>query len=326
MMRATYGVTAITRVRVGRISTTGCSHGLPPGGIWETAGRTWDTVVANRMTSAMPTTNSGSAAKTRVIREVATSKALSRQRAAYAPTRTDSGIEIRPEHRTRNAELTMRSAMSFMTGSWAAIDWPASPWSSPPAQMRYWMTIGRLRWSCSRSAARLAGVAVRPRIALAVSPGRAWVARKMMMETRIKTRAPSSSRLKTKAQIALRPTAGRGGACAAAPPGVVSSAVPLREPDGAEAMAERVQVQSSFAGHESIHFLAVGVDQVVEERNDVPALVVLELLHLMLERHALGLVDLAQCLLVEAHVVRAAGRPVALVVWGGGDAPVGHLR
>src|ERR1700694_5904693 len=98
MIRTTYGVTARTRVSVGRIKATGCSHGRPPGGIRVMAGRMCNTVVEKRTTRATPTTNSGSAAKTRVTNEVATSKGRSRHRAAEETIRIESGIEISPEH------------------------------------------------------------------------------------------------------------------------------------------------------------------------------------------------------------------------------------
>src|SRR6202158_5652246 len=148
----------------------------------------------------------------------------------------------------------------------------------------------------------------------------------MTIETSTSTKAPSSRRRRINPQMARLPTASPGGACVVVPPGAAVGALLLAEPDGAVAMAERGEVQSAFAGHESGDLRAVGVDQVVEERNDVPALVVLELLHLVLERDPLGLVDLGQRLLVQGQVVRIRRRPVALVVWGGRDAPVGHLR
>src|SRR5439155_926484 len=73
MMRTTYGVTASTRVRVGRMMAIGWSHGRPPGGISVIAGRKWKTVVAKRTTSATPTTNSGSAANTTIETRTSTS-------------------------------------------------------------------------------------------------------------------------------------------------------------------------------------------------------------------------------------------------------------
>src|SRR6266446_6857283 len=239
---------------------------------------------------------------------------------------TESGIEITPAQSTRNAELMMRSPISFVTGSCAAIDMPASPCSRPPAQRRYCSTSGRLRWSCSRSAARLAAVAVRPRMARAVSPGRACVATKMTIETRNSTSPPRSRRRPMNPQIGFRTRATPGEAVAAGPPGISVVMPPLAEPDGPVAMAKRGEVECSLARLEPRHLGAVSVDQVVEERNDVAALVVLQFLHLVLERDALGLVDLGQRLLVERQVVRAGGWPVAFVIRRGRDAAVGHLR
>src|SRR5438067_11773998 len=103
MMRATYGVTASTSVSVGRIIASGCCHGRPPGGISVIAGSTWKTVVANSTTSATPTTNSGSAAKTSVINDVATSNGRARQTSADAPVRLERGIEANQAEKTKKA-------------------------------------------------------------------------------------------------------------------------------------------------------------------------------------------------------------------------------
>src|SRR5262249_62399184 len=93
MIRATYGATAITRVMVGRTSATQLFHGREPGGTVLMAGRTWNTVVANTMTSTRATTNSGSAARASSRFELVRSKALSRLSAAHAPIAIDSGID-----------------------------------------------------------------------------------------------------------------------------------------------------------------------------------------------------------------------------------------
>src|SRR6266545_4519587 len=165
MIRATYGATAITRVMVGRTSATQLFHGRDPGGTVLMAGRTWDTVVANRMTSTTATTNSGSAARTSSRFELVVSK-----------TFTSLGLS------------------NVLTGSWAASDVPRLPCSRPVTQVQYWVSTGWSRCSWRRRAARLAGVADRPRMARAGSPGSAWVARNTRIDTRIRTRIPSSSR------------------------------------------------------------------------------------------------------------------------------------
>ena len=51
-----------TSVSVGRIMTSGLSHGFPVGEVIVTAGSTVKTVVANRAISSTPMTNSGSPA------------------------------------------------------------------------------------------------------------------------------------------------------------------------------------------------------------------------------------------------------------------------
>src|SRR5712692_45876 len=94
MIRATYGATAITRVRLGRISALGLSHGRDPGGTMLVPGTTWgNTVVASRITSTTPTTNSGSAAMRSSRFELSTSKIFSRLSAAHEPMATDSGMD-----------------------------------------------------------------------------------------------------------------------------------------------------------------------------------------------------------------------------------------
>src|SRR5215471_2088021 len=101
MIRATYGATAITRVMVGRTSATQLFHGRDPGGIELMAGRKWNTVVANRMTSTTATTNSGSAAMTSSRFELVWSKIFSRLSAAHEPIAIDSGIDATAESATR---------------------------------------------------------------------------------------------------------------------------------------------------------------------------------------------------------------------------------
>src|SRR6266704_581175 len=129
MIRATYGATAITRVRVGRTSAAQSSHGRDPGGTVLTPGRTLNTVVANRMTSTTPTTNSGSAARTSSKFELAVSKIFSRLSAAHAPIAMDTGIDSTAAIVTSTAEFTSFGPSNFVTGSWAASDVPRLPCS-----------------------------------------------------------------------------------------------------------------------------------------------------------------------------------------------------
>src|SRR6266568_3569580 len=194
MIRATYGATAITRVMVGRTSATQLFHGLDPGGTVLMAGRTWKTVVANRMTSTRPTTNSGSAARTSSRLELVVSKAFSRLSAAHAPIAIDTGIDSTAAIATSTAEFTSLGDSRVLTGSWAASDLPRLPCSRPVTHVQYCSITGWSRCSWRRRAARLAGVASRPRMARAGSPGSAWVARNTRIETRMRTTIPSSSR------------------------------------------------------------------------------------------------------------------------------------
>src|ERR1700730_16229005 len=157
----------------------------------------------------------------------------------------ESGIEMMPAQTTRKAELTSRSPISLLTGSWAASEGPRSPRTSRLAQLAYWTTTAWSRLSCWRSAWRLAGVAVRPRIARAGSP-RAWVAAKTTIDTRTSTRSPSRIRRTMKTAIPARRTAA-GEAWGRGP------AIPLTEPDGAEAISECVQVQGPLAWLEALN-------------------------------------------------------------------------
>src|SRR5712692_1323913 len=137
MIRATYGATAITRVRVGKTSAVQLFHGRDPGGTVLMAGRTWNTVVANKMTSTTATTNSGSAARSSSRFELTVSKIFSRLNAAHAPIAIDSGIDTTAASATSTAEFTSLGLSSVVTGSWAASDVPRLPRSSPVTQVTY---------------------------------------------------------------------------------------------------------------------------------------------------------------------------------------------
>src|SRR5437868_8977121 len=242
----------------------------------------------------------------------------------------DSGMEITPETSSRKAVLTMRSPSSLLTGSCAANERPASPCSSPPAQVRYCTTFGWLRWSWSRSAARLAGVAPRPRIARAGSPGSAWVAAKTTIETRTSTSSPWRIRRRMNRRmppVRAGPPAGPGRSSMAGPARGSTWSVALGgEVDAPIPMSKGVKVQRGLAPIvEATNLRGVSVDQVVEHRDDVATLVVLELLHLVDDVGPLRGVDLFQGVLVEADVVGILRRPVALVVGGRWNAAVGHL-
>src|SRR5919107_1878342 len=88
--------------------------------------------------SPMPMTNSGSAARIRVIVEVTWSAGRSRFIAVHTPIRIDSGIAMADATSTRNAELPTRSDSSWVTGCWVAAELPriavaASPGSAMTA-------------------------------------------------------------------------------------------------------------------------------------------------------------------------------------------------
>jgi hypothetical protein len=157
-------------------------------------GSHWKTTVPKSITSAIPTTNSGRAARASMTSDDVESNTLSRRIAAQIPIPTASGIETSAAQKTRKAELTTGSWISVETGRLAASDLPRFPCRTPPAQLRYWSSTGRLRCRLARSAARLSGVAFRPRIAFAGSLGSACVAPKMITETSHKVRIPSASR------------------------------------------------------------------------------------------------------------------------------------
>src|SRR6185369_14044289 len=150
-----------------------------------------------------------------------------------------------------------------------------SPWMRPVIQFQYCCSTGWSRFSCWRSAFRLAGVAVRPRIDRAGSPGSAWVAANTTTETSASTSSPRRIR---RTMNPASPLWRVGGA--------------LAEPDGSVPMPERVEVLRRLPRNEPGHLGAVAVDQVVEERDDVPAVVVFDGLHLVDDVAPLALVDL----------------------------------
>src|SRR5690348_7600463 len=193
MIRATYGATAITRVRVGSTSASQLFHGRDPGGTVLMAGRTWDTVVANRMTSTRATTNSGSAARSSSRLELVVSKTFSRLNAAHAPIAIASGIDSTAASATSTAEFTSLGDSSVLTGSWAASDLPRLPCSRPPTHVRYGPGRGGARGRRGGRGGRVAGVGGRAGVGGAGAAGSGWVARNTRIEARMRARVPSSS-------------------------------------------------------------------------------------------------------------------------------------
>src|SRR5215218_8500682 len=207
MIRLMYGVTASTSVAAGSTATFGASHAFCPGASSETAGNQWNTLVANSSTRPIPITNSGSAANTSVTVEETWSTARSRRIAIQTPSAIESGIATSDAIRTRNAELPTRSDSSSETGCCVAADVPKLPLTTPPTHFRYWVTTESFRWSWSRSAATLSGVASLPRIAVAASPGSASTAANTTSEISQSVRTPSASRRQTSLDmVAFRPS------------------------------------------------------------------------------------------------------------------------
>src|SRR5262249_35511799 len=194
MIRETYGATAIIRVRVGRISATQLFHGRDPGGTVLMAGRTWGTVVANRMTNTRATTNSGSAARSSSRLELVWSKTFSRLSAAHAPIAIDSGIDSIAASATSTAEFTSLGPSKVLTGSWASSDVPRLPCSRPVTHPQYRVSTGWAGGSWLRRAPRRWGVPDGRWMARGGPRGSAWVARNTRTDTRIRTTIPSSSR------------------------------------------------------------------------------------------------------------------------------------
>ena len=123
MIRLMYGVTAMISVAAGRTTTVG----LVPGVLARREQRhrredVEDARSRRARTSAMPMTNSGSAASTRVVTDRTWSAALSRRTAVKTPSAIDSGIAMIAATSTRNAELAMRSESSCVTGCCVAAE------------------------------------------------------------------------------------------------------------------------------------------------------------------------------------------------------------
>src|SRR4051812_31311853 len=166
----------------------------------------------------------------------------------------------------------------------------------------------------------LSGVAFLPRIARAGSPGSAWVAANTSRDTASSVAMPSRRRRRMKpgmpwstGMVSRRRARRR--------PGAPRS---LSEPDRPVAVAEAVQVERALVGPEALHLRRVGVEQVVEERDDVAAHVVLHLLHLADRHLAILEIHLAERLLVERDELRVL--PVRLVVRRRRKAARGDLR
>ena len=175
-----------------RAPPTRCS----PGGISETAGNQWNTLVANSRTSPMPITNSGSAASTRRDRRAdVVDRAVALHRQPARRSRSTAGS--RPARRRAPGTRSWRRAPTAArcTGCCVAAEVPKLPVSTPPTHCRYWLTTESSRLSCSRSAATRSGVASRPRIAVAASPGQGQHRGEHDQRDQPQGQEPESSRL-----------------------------------------------------------------------------------------------------------------------------------
>src|ERR1700749_1436270 len=133
-----------------------------------------------------------------------------------------------------------------------------------PSQCVYWENADSLRCSCWVSAASRAGVALRPRMATAAFPGRAWVAANTTTETRNSVRSPSRTRLRMNLAMCRPPV--RSWSRSGLESHVLEPVLTQREP--------------GLRLHKAGQLGAVGIDLVGEVRDDVSALVVLQRLSL----------------------------------------------
>ena len=186
MIRATYGATASTSVSVGQHQPVGVRPtGSVPGGTGLIAGRRWKHRRREQddQQRPRPRTRAAPRAPASAFGADGVERLLAPQRRPGSRSRSRAGSSTTAASRTRTAELTSRRRAARLTGCCAAascrVDRCSRPVEPGPVLARppSWS-----RLSCSRSAARLSGVALRPRIARAGSPS-AWVAAKTITET-----------------------------------------------------------------------------------------------------------------------------------------------
>ena len=196
MIRATYGVTAMTSVAVGRIIPSMLSHGRVPGGMIVIAGRKpVKTVVAKRTTRLIPTTNSGSGGEDErrerardVERPVAAERGVGADR-----DRERDRDERRAEHQERRVHDLVAQEVRHRLLRGQRVPGVAVQEAGDPVQV---LREHRARRGRAGHAAPSGwpGVAVRPRIDRAGSPGSACVAANTTTETSNSTSRPSRSR------------------------------------------------------------------------------------------------------------------------------------
>ena len=164
-------------------------------GYTETAGRICQTSAAKNVTSAIATTNSGSAVTARAMTESPWSNQLSRRAAASMPSTTPITVPMTPASSMSTAVLSTRPPISELTDALLTIEVPKLPCSNPVSQLQYCATADRFRCIWISSACRRAGVAVFCSAADAALPGSTCVAANTRIETMNSVRMPKPSRL-----------------------------------------------------------------------------------------------------------------------------------
>ena len=99
------------------------------------------------------------------------------------PSRMLSGKAMRMAQSASAMVFMARGTRSSSTDRSLTSDIPKSPVTKLPDQSRYCSRAGLFSPSSARSISSFSGVASRPRIDFAASPGSTWVARKMRIDT-----------------------------------------------------------------------------------------------------------------------------------------------
>src|SRR6185312_4745603 len=291
-MRMPAASEAKSSVSTGRTSCDGLSSGFPPGGTIATGG-SQSSATKNTPIRSDPVTNSGRAMAPSERIEMAWSIALPGKIGPITPSPIESGIMKSAAIAARIAEFFSGPEIWCQTDScwpWARLtaDTPRSPWTKPSSQSAYRVVAGRS--SCIRfvSTASACGVALRPRMTLAGSPGRMFSAAKMTIDaTNSATNAPRRRRPRNASTGDISRRTVRGSAAAVT--GRLRSSS-RREPRVHE---EVVAERAGGVRLETLHLLRHRVHPVGVRPLQVAALVVLDLLHLVPVVLRLRLVELA---------------------------------
>ena len=150
--------------------------------------------MARKAASSVPVTNSGRAMAPRVVPVMTWSLSLPLRTPASTPRASDSGSIIAIVMPASTTVFHTRPEISSVTGIRAAKEFPRSPRRKSPNQSAYCATRGRSSSNSALTAASDSGVARRPRMAVAVSPGRIWVAANTSTDTTQASSSPASTR------------------------------------------------------------------------------------------------------------------------------------